>query len=231
MPCRLVVLAAVLVLAAGSLWAEPPGERELALGREAMIRHDYPGAVEHLTAAVRALDPGTGREVVAEAWLQLGQARMIGLGQTEEALEAFQKSAGLAANPASAWLWASAAAEKLGRWDEAGLYKTRALAPGAMSVPLSAAEPLRPREVPAAPPMEPPPVQPVQPAAPEPEKKEEPSAFQHFFGPKEPAPEEQAKPEEKKTEPKKKADAFQHFFGEKEKKETKEQPEPEKPPL
>ena len=234
---RLAVLAAALVLTAGSsLWAEQPGERELALGREAMIRHDYAGAVEHLTAAVRALDQGAGREISAEAWLQLGQAQMIGLGQAEEALEAFEKSAGLAANPASAWLWASVAAEKLGRWEEAGLYKTRALAPRAMSVPLSAAEPLRPLEVPAAPP-------PVPPAAPEPEKKpepeekqEEPSAFQHFFGPKEPAPEEQAKPEEKpeekKAEPKKKADAFQHFFGEKENKdETKEQPEPEKPPL
>lgn len=152
MLCRFTVLAAVLVFAAGSSWAGPPGERELALGRQAMIRHDYPGAVEHLTAAVRALDPGAGREAAAEAWLELGQARMIGLGQTKEALEAFQKSAGLAAYPATAWLWASVAAEKLGRSEEAGLYKTRALAPGAMSVPLSAAEPLRPREVPTEPP-------------------------------------------------------------------------------
>ena len=155
MLCRITVLAFALAFAAGSLWAEPPGERELALGREAVIRHDYPGAVEHLTAAVRALDPGTGREAAAEAWLQLGQARLVGLGRPEEALEAFEKSAGLAANPATAWLWASVAAEKLGRSEEAGLFKTRALAPGAMSVPLSAAEPLRPREVPAAPPPEP----------------------------------------------------------------------------
>jgi tetratricopeptide (TPR) repeat protein len=193
MPRRLFPFAVLFLLAAVSLRAESPGERELALGREALAQRDYSTAAEHLTAATAALDPQGQREMLAEAWLQLGMADLAGLDRPEEALAAFRKSAELAANPASAWLWASTAAEKLGKAEEAAEYKARALAPPA---------PPKPKPAPA----------------PEPAAPAKPDAFQHFFGPKEkepaaaqPAPPPQAAP----AEPVKKGDAFEHMFGEK----------------
>jgi tetratricopeptide (TPR) repeat protein len=190
MPRRLFLFAVTLILAAVSLWAESPGERELALGREALAKREYGNAAEHLTAATAALDPQGQREMLAEAWLQLGMADLAGLDRAEEALAAFRKSAELAANPSSAWLWASTAAEKLGRAEEAAEYKARALAPPAPPAPAPAPAPAAPQK---------------------------PDAFQHFFGPKEkepaaaqPTPPPQAAP----AEPLKKGDAFQHMFGE-----------------
>jgi tetratricopeptide (TPR) repeat protein len=198
MPRRLFPFAVLFLLAAVSLWAEIPGERELALGREALAQRDYSTAAEHLTAATAALDPQSQRELLAEAWLQLGMADLAGLDQPEEALAAFRKSAELAANPASAWLWASTAAEKLRRAEEAAEYKARALAPPAPPKPTPEA---KPEPAPAA-----------APQAPAPAK---PDAFQHFFGPKEPAAAQPAPPPQAApAEPVKKGDAFQHMFGE-----------------
>jgi tetratricopeptide (TPR) repeat protein len=188
---RLFLFAVTLLLAAISLWAESPGERELALGREALAKREYGAAAEHLTAATAALDPQGQREMLAEAWLQLGMADLAGLDRPEEALTAFRRSADLAANPASAWLWASTAAEKLGRAEEAAEYKARALAPPAPPKP--APEP-KPEPAPAPP-------------------KED--AFQHFFGPKEPVAAQPVPPPQ--AAPVKKGDAFQHMFGEKDK--------------
>jgi tetratricopeptide (TPR) repeat protein len=194
MPRRLFVLAANLFLVTATLRAESPGERELALGRQSLARRDYGTAAEHLAAATAALDPQKERDALAEAWLQLGVADLTGLDRPEDALAAFRKSAGLSGSP-SAWLWASTAAEKLGRAEEARDYKARAIGSPQPPVTLEAA--------PAPPP-------PTEPAA---EKK--PDAFQHFFGPKEPAEPPAAAPvEAAPAEPVKKGDAFQHLFGE-----------------
>lgn len=231
MRCRpLLTLFALFLLAAGAR-AQSGGERDLALGREALARKDYIAALEHLSRATGALDPERDRENLADAWLQLGLTYLNGFDRPEAALGAFVKSAETASSPESAWLWASAAAEKLGRTEEAARYKARAIPPtpspasepepAVRSVPASAAEPLRP--VPAP-----------EPAAEPAEPKEKPDAFRHFFGGKkkdEPA----AKPEEKKpaaeVEKKEgeKVDAFEYFFGKK-RKEKKEEEKPAEPP-
>jgi tetratricopeptide (TPR) repeat protein len=206
MPRRLFTLAAVLLCAASTLRAETPGAQSLALGRQALARQDYRAAAEHLTAATASLDPQKEREALAEAWLQLGVADLAGLDRAEDSLAAFLKSAEISANPSSAWLWASTAAEKLGRTDEARQYKMRALGPTLPEKTVQAVPSPEPENIPGPTP----PTPPVQPAE---EKK--PDAFQHFFGPKEPAapaapPAAQTAP----SAPVKKGDAFQHLFSE-----------------
>jgi len=190
MPRRLFVLAASLFLVAITLRAESPGERELTLGRQSLARRDYGTAAEHLAAATAALDPQKEREALAEAWLQLGVADLTGLDRPEDALAAFRKSADLSGNP-SAWLWASMAAEKLGRAEEARDYKARAIGSPQPPVTLEAA------------PAPPPPMKPMKKG---PEIIPGPT-------PVEPAPVAQAAPEPA-AEPVKKGDAFQHLFGE-----------------
>lgn len=220
MPRRLSILIASLFFVTMTARAESPGERELNLGRQALARRDYSAAAEHLGAATAALDPQRERAALAEAWLQLGVADLAGLDRAEEALAAFRKSAELAADP-SAWLWASTAAEKLGRAEEAREYKVRALGPPQPEVTLEAAPPppQDPEIIPGPIPVEPAPVAQAAPPAPAPEPAPEPAAekrpdaFQHFFGPKEPAAAPPAAaPAE--AEPVKKGDAFQHLFGE-----------------
>ncbi|RPH53740.1 hypothetical protein EHM82_07915, partial [bacterium] len=110
----LLTAFALFLLAAGAQ-AQSAGERDLALGREALARKDHIAALEHLSRATGSLDPERDRESLADAWLQLGLTYLNGLDRPEPALGAFVKSAETAASPESAWLWASVAAEKLGR--------------------------------------------------------------------------------------------------------------------
>ena len=227
---RLFLFAVTLFLASVSLWAESPGERELALGREALAKRDSSAAAEHLTAATAALDPQSQREMLAEAWLELGMADLAGLGRAEEALAAFRKSAELATNPSSAWLWASTAAEKLGRAEEAAEYKARALAPPA---PAPAAPPkadafqhfFGPKEPAAAQPAPPPQAAPVKKG----------DAFQRLFGEKDKDRKDikdgkDNKNKDEKARPAAKGEAFRHFFGEKEEESKKPAEEGNAPP-
>lgn len=198
MPRRLfvVVLAAAVLACAGlPSWADAGGgARDLSEGREALARQDYPAAVERLRSAVRTLDPAREGAALGDAWLQLGIAYLKGQGQPEEALRAFLQSAATSPEPSTAWLWASAAAEKLGRTQEATTYQTRAVQPP----PAPVAEKPAPQPQPAE-------------AAPA----EKPDAVQHFFGEAEPAKQEKAKDEKDVKDPKdgKKVDAIDHFFG------------------
>jgi tetratricopeptide (TPR) repeat protein len=214
MPRRRLALAVTLFLATAAVWAESPGQRELSLGREALARRDYPAAAKHLSAAIEALDPQGEKDALADAWLELGVAGLTGLGRAEDALAAFMKSAELSANPASAWLWASKAAEKLGRADEAADYEARALAPPppppVPRVAIPAAEP-----APVAEPSVP--VQPAPEPAAEPAK---PDAFQHLFGAKErppaapAAPDAAPAPEASPAPPPQEPQVFERLFGE-----------------
>jgi tetratricopeptide (TPR) repeat protein len=211
----LFIAFALLLLAAGAQ-AQGDGERDLALGREALARKDYIAALEHLSRATGALDPERERGALADAWLQLGLTYLNGLDRPEPALAAFLKSAETGSSPQSAWLWASEAAEKLGRTEEAAQYKARAIPPAPIPAPAPAAAP------------EPAPA--VEPT----ERKEKPDAFRHFFGGKK-KNERPAKPEEKKPEAEMETkegetvDAFEYFFGKK-RKEKKEEEKPAEPP-
>ena len=221
MPRRLCfVLAFLAVLAALGTPLRAQGEKSLAEAREAMARRDYPAAVELLKATVRSLDPARDGAALGDAWLQLGLSYLNGLGRPEEALPAFLASAASAPDPATAWLWASVAAERLGRTDEATAYRARAVAPPAPA-PSSAPAPA-PRPVEAAP-------------------AEKPDAVQHFFGAeaaekrtpskKERKKKAEAKPAPQAGEEKAPVDAIDYFFGEKKKEESKEEaPRDEKPP-
>lgn len=213
MPRRLaafVVFAAVLVLTGSSpLDAEEgAGARDLTLGREALARQDYALAVEHLERGVLTLDPVRDAELAADVWLQIGIAWLNALDHPEHALPAFVASAGSAADPSTAWLWASVTAEKLGRTEEALIYRARALSPQTSAPTMPTTPAPEPVEAP----------------------QEKPDAVQHFFGPEaaeEPAP--AVKPADPPEEKKEKVDAFEYFFGEKEKDEPKAEGE-EKPP-
>lgn len=201
-----------LVLAGAPSWAEEgTGHQELAQGREAAARQDHVAALKHFKAAIASLDPAADGEDLADAWLQYGLTLLNGLDLPESALPAFQTSAGLAKAPSTAWLWASVAAEKLGRAEEAATYKARALAPPA-PVPAPA-----PAPVPEARPVEPAP-QPTPEPAVEETPAEKPDAVQHFFGEAavqpEPAPVPAAPSEKPAAEaPPVETDAVQHFFG------------------
>src|SRR5262245_28934259 len=74
------------------------------------------------------------------ALLERGIELLTGPGSDREALAAFLRAAELSERPASAWLWAAVAAERLGMFAEAGAYKARALAP-APARPAPAATP------------------------------------------------------------------------------------------
>ncbi len=172
-------------------------EDHAALGRAALESADYPAAVAHLEAASRELEGGD-REVLAQLQTDLGIAYLTGLGKPTEALRAFVRAADLAANPASAWLWASTAALAAGDEEESERYKRLALkGRGAAEkdrknleetkepAPEATAPPEFPKPAPPQP-LEP---APPNPPAPEPVAVEQPSAFGHFFGgkPLEPA--------------------------------------------
>ncbi|HYG63831.1 MAG TPA: hypothetical protein VEL74_14720 [Thermoanaerobaculia bacterium] len=157
------------------------GARELALGREAYARGSYPEAVGHLSQAVQALGGGGEREALADAYLRLGMAHLIGLGAPAQALPAFLSSAELAGEPATAYLWAALAAEKLGQREVSERLEAKALA---AAVPVPAPAPVQtPAAAPAAPREEP---------ARAPEVKETEAekvdAFQYFFGKKKQKP-------------------------------------------
>jgi tetratricopeptide (TPR) repeat protein len=229
-PAAFAVAVTVLALAGPPLGAEEgAGAQDLAKGREALARREYAQAVEHLHRGVLSLDPTLDAATIADAWLQIGIAYLNGLDHPEEALPAFIASAGSAADPATAWLWASVTAEKLGRTEEALIYRARALSPQVTAPTMEAPAP-EPAPAPEAPAPAP---EPAEAEAP----REKPDAVQHFFGPEaaeEPAaeakPAEPAQAEEKK-EKKEKVDAFEHFFGEKDKpKEEGEGESEEKPP-
>lgn len=202
-----------LVLLGGTVQARSGGEAELALGREAAAQKDWISAIEHFSRATGALDPGKDREALADAYLELGLSYLTGLDRPAQALPAFVKSAELAKTPATAWLWAAMAADKLGRTEEAARYKERAMPPSVA------------KEEPAPPSVEVQVVEPEPAAAPEPEipapvppapPVAEPDAFQHFFGKKDepdPEPPKAAEPAPANAEPKPAPDAFQHFFG------------------
>lgn len=125
-----------------------------ALGRAALSRADYPAAAEHLEAASRELEGGD-RETLSQVQTDLGIAYLTGLAKPADALRAFVRAADLAANPASAWLWASAAAAQLGDPGESERYKRlalgRRLAPAAPPPPEPVAVAAPPRSAAAAP--------------------------------------------------------------------------------
>lgn len=217
----LVVFAVVLVLTGSPPLSaeEGAGARDLTLGREALARQDYALAVDHLERAVLTLDPVRDAAVVADVWLQIGIAWLNALDHPEHALPAFISSAGSAADPSTAWLWASVTAEKLGRTEEALIYRARALSPQTPAPPMQAAPAPEPEPAPAPEAPEPAP-------APEPVEapQEKPDAIQHFFGPKpdEPSPAPEPQQTEEDGEPaveaeappqEPPADAVQYFFG------------------
>lgn len=249
----------VLALTSGSVQAQSGGGGELALGREAFARKDWIAAIEHFSRATGALDPQKDREALADAYLQLGLSYLTGLDRPAQALPAFVKSAELAASPASAWLWASMAAEKLGRMEEATLYKEKAMPrsvdpsepppPAMIEVEAAQMEPVPavpereiiPAPVPPPPPAAEPqsvPAAEAEPLRPEPRPEArpaeaQPDAFQHFFGKKdEPKREEPkaAEPAPANAGPKPAPDAFQHFFGGKKDGKKAAGPAPEKKP-
>ena len=251
-PARLAALLLPLVLlaVAGSplLAEESAGSRELAQGREALARRDYPAAVEHLRSAVGSLDPAQESTALGDAWLQLGITYLNGLDDPEQALSAFLSSVTTSPEPSTAWLWASVTAEILGRTQEAVTYRVRAIAPPPMSPPL-ATTPAREAPASEAKPEETRPAEPKPaearpaeaiPAEPKPEEAapgEAPDAVQHFFGteapePKKEAPAREEKPKEQsQAKEKEKVDAVQYFFGEKDEPQE-DAPAPEaKPPF
>lgn len=191
LPLLLLGLAWALAVPAGA-------EDHAALGREALARADYRGAAEHLEAASRALEGGD-REKLSQVQIDLGVTYLTGLSRPDDALRAFVRAADLAAHPASAWLWASTAAEALGQAPEAARY--RALALGRKPAPPAVAEP-----APAPAPV----VEPEPASQPEPASEPEPNA-KPAVAEAEPAQEPQAAPESEKPS------AFDHFFGANEK--------------
>jgi len=217
---------------------ESAGSRELAQGREALARRDYPAAVEHLRSAVGSLDPAQEGTALGDAWLQLGITYLNGLDDPEQALSAFLSSVTASPEPSTAWLWASVTAEILGRTQEAVTYRVRAIAPPPMSPPL-ATTPAREAPAPEARPAETRPEE-AKPAEAKPEEaapREAPDAVQHFFGtevpePKKEAPAREEKPKEQsQAKEKEKVDAVQYFFGEKDEPQE-DAPAPEaKPPF
>lgn len=214
-----VLALAVLALAGPPLEAhEAAGaRRNLAQGRDALARKDYPAAVAHLRSAVSSFDPARDKEELGDAWLQLGIASLNGLGNPEEALSAFLASAAASPEPSTAWLWASVAAEKLGKTQEAAAYRLRA-------VPPPAPAPVAEVEKPAPQPQPEPEPEPAKAAS-----QEKPDAVQHFFGEAEPQkqPKDEKDSKDVKDEGKKdeeKVDAFDYFFGEKEKPPAEEKP-------
>lgn len=229
------VATAVLALAGSPLQAEErAGMQDLTRGREALARRDYAQGVEHLHRAVLALDPTLDAATIADAWLQIGIAYLNGLDHPEEALPAFIASAGSAADPATAWLWASVTAEKLGRTEEALIYRARALSPQVSAPTMEAPAPAEPAPAPAPEPEMPDPAPETAAAEPAPEK---PDAIQHFFGPEaveEPAPAPEEPPAQERGDaqapaaeaPREEPDAVQHFFGP----EAVEEPAPEAKP-
>lgn len=199
-----VVVAGPLVLSGSALAQEGralDGARELALGRAAYTRGSYEEAVGHLSRAVQAL--GGEREALADAYLRLGMAQLIGLRAPAQALPAFLSSAELSGEPATAYLWAALAAEKLGQADVSARLEAKALAaavpapapaespaavaaPGASReepVPAETAEEARPAEAPA------------KGGEVEVQEEEKVDAFQYFFGKK------KQKPAEKPADP------------------------------
>ncbi|HVR97673.1 MAG TPA: hypothetical protein VMW27_13725 [Thermoanaerobaculia bacterium] len=213
---RALLLAVFAVSLSGTAFAQTEGARELALGKEAYARRDYPAAVGHFGRAVATLDARQERAGLADAYFQLGLTQLVGLGASREALAAFLGSTAFAEQPASAFLWAALAAERLGQAEASARYKALALQP-----PGGNAQPeARVEAVPAAP-------EPAPAPAPAPEVKEA-DAFQHFFGPKgetekpaaapaEETPKEDATDEEE-------VDSFQYFFGKKKPEASEEKP-------
>lgn len=200
---RVLLPAAILAfLLGGVLQAQEEGSRELALGKEALASLDHLAAVEHLARATGALDAQRDREALADAYYHLGLSYLNGLDRPERALPAFLKSAELAAVPANAWYWASVAAGKLGRTEEAEQYKALVLPPSPAPVTAPAAE--APREEPKT------------------------DSFQHLFGAgkAEPRTEEAPQPAPAPAAEGKKVTAFEHLFGKKRKPEAKEAPKP-----
>lgn len=245
----------VLALFSGSVQAQSGGGGELALGKEAFAQKDWITAIEHFSRATGALDPQKDREALADAYLQLGLSYLTGLDRPAQALPALVKSAELARSPASAWLWASMAAGKLGRTEEAALYKEKAMPrsvepaepppPAMIEVEAAEMEPVPaipereiiPAPVPPAPPVAEPQSVPAaegEPLRPEPRPEAKPAeaqpgAFEHFFGKKnEPKREEPKAAEPPSAEPKPAPDAFQHFFGGKKDGKKAAEPAPEK---
>jgi tetratricopeptide (TPR) repeat protein len=211
MPLRRSLFLSVLALfLAGAALAQTDGARELAQGKEAYARRDYPKAAEHFRRAVKALDEGQERARLADAYLQLGMTQLVGLGAPREALTAFLGSTAFSGEPATAFLWAALAAERLGQTADSARYKDLALLPPGEALAEAGPEP----------------------EAPAPAAEAKPDAFQHFFGPKgeseKPAAAVEKDGKDKKDEEDKKdaekVDAFEYFFGNKKKPESEEKP-------
>jgi len=214
-----------VLLALAFALAVPLGAQDhAALGREALSRADYPAAVDHLEAASRELEGGN-RDALSQVQIDLGIAYLTGLARPADALRAFVRAADLAANPASAWLWASTAAAQLGDQGEAERYKRlalgRRLAPPAPAAPEPVAAPEPPKSA-----------APVAAQAAEPavaaEKVAAPSAEPKAKDPQD-SKDEKKKPEAA-PEAKPTGSAFDHFFKRKPADEPQEPAAVEPPP-
>lgn len=130
--CRRAALlaSAMLILSIAGASAGPsssPGERLLGAGRAALGQGDLAAGIARLAEAAALLDPTAERAALALAYQELGLAYARSPGRGEEALIALTRSAALAAEPATALLWAAAVAEQLGKSEEAVALKERAL--------------------------------------------------------------------------------------------------------
>jgi tetratricopeptide (TPR) repeat protein len=131
LPVVLLVLSVpALVLPQTGQSGGSEGERDLALGLAAYAGQRYEEAVEHLSQAIGELSRGESRAALAEAYLRLGMTYLVGLESPGQALPAFLRSAELGTEPATAYLWASLAARKLGDAGAAERLETQALAAG-----------------------------------------------------------------------------------------------------
>lgn len=218
----------VLLGALAFALAVPLGAQDhAALGRAALGRADYPAAVEHLEAASRELEGGN-RETLSHVQIDLGIAYLTGLAKPAEALRAFVRAADLAANPATAWIWASTAALQLGDSEESERYKRLALGTRLASPDPPAPEPVAAPEQPKS-------VAPVAAPAAEPAVAAEtvaaPSADPKAKDPKD---SKDGKDEKKKPEAapaaKPTGSAFDHFFKRKPADEPQEPAAAEPPP-
>lgn len=195
---RSAILALVTVVPGALAGATEPasdGVRELAAGSAAQATGARADAIAHLRRAVARLDPERECPQLAEAYLRLGEAYLAAeKPQAEEALSALVASAALASEPQTAYLWAAAAAEDLGRAADAASYKTRAMAParsagGCATVGVSrpavpaVATAVAPVALPATAPATTPAPAPSTPSAAQPGE-----AFHYFFGKSDTAP-------------------------------------------
>ncbi len=147
---RVLGVLSVLLLTASVATAANDLAGEVLRARELVAAGETAAAVDLLEQVAGTLDSSAGDQA-AEARLELGVA-FLSAGEAGRALVAFLQSAEVAASPATAWIWASVAAEELGLDRESATYRRRALAGGAAPAPSEtpSSEPSAPASPPAS---------------------------------------------------------------------------------